>query len=131
MRLFGLVAGLALAACSSSTGPGAALTGTYVGDRIGLLAAARSAEVSIPCQIITLGPIVSGSDGTVQAAGTVTGSPKSLFNGRAARVSGVSNGSELTISVEWYVEGNWTVVESGPLVASPGSDHRIPASCIA
>jgi hypothetical protein len=130
MRIHGLIGALLLTACSSPTAPEAAVTGTYVGERIGLLAATTSAEVSIPCQVITLGPIVPGVGGTVQAAGTVTGSPKGLFNGRAARVSGVADGSELTLSVEWYVEGNWTVVESGPLQASPGADHRIPASCI-
>ncbi len=130
MRLNGLVAALVLTACSSPTAPEAALTGTYVGERIGLLAAATSSEVSIPCQIITLGPIVSGIEGTVQASGTVTGSPKGWFNGRAARVTGVSSGTDLTLTVEWYVEGNWTVAESGPLQAAPGADHRVPASCI-
>lgn len=130
MRVSGLIAVLFISACSSPTAPEAAITGTFVGERIGLLAAATSAEVSIPCQIITLGPIVSGIEGTVQAAGTVTGSPKGWFNGRAARVSGVSSGSELTLTVEWYVDGNWTVVESGPLQASPGANHRVPASCV-
>lgn len=130
MRIHGLIGALLLTACSSPTAPEAAVTGTFVGERIGLLAAATAAEVSIPCQIITLGPIVPGIDGTVQAAGTVTGSPKGWFNGRAARISGVANGSDLTLTVEWYVDGNWTVVESGPLQASPGANHRVPASCV-
>jgi hypothetical protein len=130
MRVSGCVAALLITACSSSTAPEVALTGTYVGERIGLLAAATSAEVSIPCQIITLGPIVTGNEGTVEAVGTVTSSPKGWFNGRAARVTGVSNGSELTLTVQWYAEGNWTVVEAGPLQASPGANHRVPASCV-
>jgi hypothetical protein len=128
MRSHGLIAAILLTACSSSTASDAVLTGTYVGDRIGLLAATTSSELSLPCRIITLGPIVPGIEGTLQAAGTVTSSI-AAHRGRSARITGISSGPDLTLTVEWYREGNWEVVASGSLQSSPGADHRVDGSC--
>jgi len=41
------------------------------------------------------------------------------------------DGASLTLTAEWYVDGNWQTIASGPLQSSPGADHRVPASCIA
>lgn len=117
-------------ACTSSTGPEGSITGTFVGDEIGLLASTTQVGLSVPCITARFPPIVPASDGSFDLSGKVIGSPKGFFDNRPARLTGQLRAGGLDVNYALNLDGVWPEPTARTLTQNDTANYVVNATCI-
>lgn len=129
-----LIVALALACSSSPSAENAladAAVGTWIGERIGLLASADYVLLSVPCIAVVFPAIAPASDGSFELLGTVADSVAGgVVNGRPARLTGRLLVDSLQVDFAINMDGVWPEPINRVLTRNDSANFVVDATCI-
>ncbi len=135
LRLMPLAIAVGLTvACSSSPSAENAIAdaaiGIWIGEEIGLLVSADNLLLSVPCIGAVFPSIAPTSDGSFESLGTIGASPKGLFNGRPARLTGRFLADSMEVGYAFNLDGEWPEPVNRTLSKDDSANFFVDGNCI-